>query len=133
MVRKYNWVLFVVMILLVVSLTGCAKKLTDERYGAIKKEFAQEFAQEMLELEEMDEYTDVDGLAEAKLEVVLKRNKYSQKEFLAKMEEMDENWDTLWDEIEVEIKTIILGNLEQMMTDEEANNSENELEMEIEE
>jgi basic membrane lipoprotein Med (substrate-binding protein (PBP1-ABC) superfamily) len=92
------------IILTALLLISCARKMTDKEYYELSEEFTEEFVQVLLDPQTYDQDIDVEDLAFIVLEEVTQDKGYNAKIYLAKAEELDEDWDDIWERIDVRLE-----------------------------
>jgi|GEM_PF-2694122 len=104
MKRDLNVKLLIVMALSLLVMLGCvAKGMSDKAYDTIKNEYIEEIIDFIFSYDSEDENIDVDNRGAEILEEVVGRHKFTVDEFFEKAEELGEDSETIWDEIDARL------------------------------
>jgi hypothetical protein len=93
----------IVLVVAALFLSSCGRVMSDADYVEISEEFTNEFVHILLDPDSYDEDIDIEELASIKLEEVAQRYGYNARMYLKKAEELDEDWDDIWERIEVRL------------------------------
>lgn len=96
--------LFIVLFsITALMLVGCARSMSDSEYEKISEEFTDSFVHTLLNEEHLHEELDIEEMAYEKLDEVSRKSGYSARLYMAKAEEMGEDWDNFWARIEIRL------------------------------
>ena len=117
--KTRNSILLVTLILVVaLSMIGCARKMSDTEYEQISTDFTEEFVQTILSYEPTEAELDLEDLAYTKLDEVAQKAGYSADLYLKKAEQLGEDWDDIFDRIDARMNEEYQKFMEQMEQEE---------------